>query len=138
MCNDSTFLSNITSFKNKMIWPYQLLLGCKPKLPESLQSFGEIGVVMTKNDIQGKLTNRGTPCMFMEYSVNHVCDVYRMLNMDTKKVINSREIVWMTQVYKDWNVQEEKKCELHDENDEDDEDEDDDAVKPKILAVNKN
>jgi hypothetical protein len=64
-----TFLSNITSIKDKMICPYQLLYGSKPILTESLQTFGEIGVVMTKNDIKGKLTNRGTPCMFMGYSI---------------------------------------------------------------------
>jgi hypothetical protein len=84
-----TFLSNIISIKDKMICPYQLLYGSKPKLPESLRTFGQIGVVTTKNDIQGKLTNRGTPCMFMGYSVNHAHDVYRMLNMDIKKIINS-------------------------------------------------
>jgi transposase InsO family protein len=56
-----TYLSNITSIKEKMICPYQLLFGNKPRLPESLRSFGEVGVVITKNDIQGKLTNRGTP-----------------------------------------------------------------------------
>jgi hypothetical protein len=84
-----TYLSNITSIKEKMICPYQLLFGSSPRLPESLRSFGEVGVVMTKNDIQGKLTNRGTPCMFTGYSINHVHDVYRMLNIGTKKIINS-------------------------------------------------
>jgi hypothetical protein len=122
-----TFLSNITSIKNKMICPSQLLLGCKTKLPESLRSFGKIGVVMTKNDIQRKLTNRGTPCIFMGYSVNHAHDVYTNLNMDTKKVINSQDIVWMNQVYKDWRVHEEKKS---------DQDDEDDAVEPKIQAAN--
>jgi hypothetical protein len=40
-----TYLSNITSIKEKMICPYQLLFGSKSRLPESLRSFGEIGVV---------------------------------------------------------------------------------------------
>jgi hypothetical protein len=65
----ATYLSNITSIKEKMICPYQLLFGSKPRLPESLRSFGEIGVVTIKKDIQGKPTNRGTPCMFMGYSI---------------------------------------------------------------------
>jgi len=97
-----TFLSNITSIKNKTICPYQLLFGSKPNLPLSLRSFGNIGVVTTKSDIQGKLNNRGTSCMFMGYSVNHAHDVYRMLNLDTKKIINSRDIIWLNQVYNDW------------------------------------
>jgi hypothetical protein len=121
-----TFLSNITSIKDKMICPYQLLYGSKPKLPESLRTFGEIGVVTTKNDIKGKLTNRGTPCIFMGYSLNHAHDAYRMLNMDTKKIINSRDIVWMNQVYKDWKDKKEKRTNLEDEND---------SVEPKIQTT---
>jgi hypothetical protein len=84
-----TFLSNITSIKNKTICPHQLLFGSKPRLPKSLRSFGEIYIVTTKSDIQRKLTNKGTPCMFMGYSVNHAHDVYRMLNIEMKYVINS-------------------------------------------------
>jgi hypothetical protein len=63
-----TFLPNVTSIKNK-----EVLFGCKPKLPTSLRSFGEIGVVTTKANIHSKLKNRGTPCMFFEYSVHHGC-----------------------------------------------------------------
>jgi len=122
-----TFLSNITSIKNKTICPYQLLFGSKARLPESLRSFGEIGVVMTKSDIQGKLSNRGTPCIFMGYSVNHAHDVYRMLNMETKKVINSRDMIWLNQVYNDWKVQ---KVKMYVEDDEGN------AVEPKIQHIN--
>jgi hypothetical protein len=88
-----TFLSNVTSIKNKEVCPYDLLFGCKPKLPTSLRSFDEIGVVTTKANIQRKLKNRGTPCMFVGYSVHHVNDVYRMLNLDTKRIIQSRDII---------------------------------------------
>jgi hypothetical protein len=55
------FLSNITAIKNKMIRHFQLLYESKLKLPESLRCFVEIDVVTTKNDIQRKLTRRGTP-----------------------------------------------------------------------------
>jgi hypothetical protein len=88
-----TFLSNVTSIKNKEVCPYGLLFGCKPKLPTSLRSFGEIGVVTTKAKIQSKLKNGGTPCMFIGYSVHHANDVYRMLNLDTKRIIHSRDII---------------------------------------------
>jgi hypothetical protein len=49
-----------------------------------------------------------------------------MPNMDTKKVINSQEIIWMNQVYKGWKDQRLKKYELDDE---------DDAVEPKIPLL---
>jgi hypothetical protein len=58
------FLSNITSIKKKTICLHQLLFGSKPRLPKSFRSFGEIGIVTNKSDIQGKLANRGTPCIF--------------------------------------------------------------------------
>jgi hypothetical protein len=62
-----TFLSNITFIKARL------------KLPESLRSFGEIGVITTENDIQGKLSNRRRPFMFMGYSINRAHDVYRII-----------------------------------------------------------
>jgi hypothetical protein len=88
-----TLLLNVTSIKNKEVCPYEILFGCKPKLPTSLRSLGKIGVLTTKANIQRKLKNRGTPCMFVGYSVHHENDVYRMLNLDTKKIIHSRDII---------------------------------------------
>jgi hypothetical protein len=35
-----------------------------------------MGVVITIDDIQGKLKNRGLTCMFVGYSVDHTNDVY--------------------------------------------------------------
>jgi hypothetical protein len=77
MCNDSDVFSNLTSIKNKEVCPYELLFGCKSKLSTSLRSFGEIGVFTTKANIQSKLKNRGTPCMFVGYSVHHANDVIK-------------------------------------------------------------
>jgi hypothetical protein len=97
-----TFLLNVTSIKNKEVCPYGLLFGCKPMLPISLRSFGEIGVVTTDANIQSKLKNRGTPCMFVGYSVHDANDVYRMLNLDTKSNIQSRDIILLNEVYHNW------------------------------------
>jgi hypothetical protein len=47
--------------------------------------------------------------MFMGYSINHAHDVYRMLNIGTKKIINSRNVICMNTVYKDWKDQKDKK-----------------------------
>jgi hypothetical protein len=113
-----TFLSNVTSIKNKEVCPYELLFGCKPKLPTSLRSFGEIVVITTKTNIQSKLKNRQTPCMFVGYSVHHANDVYRMLNLDTKMIIQSRDIIWLNEAYHDWIDREvSQKKEIDDEDD---------------------
>jgi hypothetical protein len=79
-----TFMSNTTAMKSKDVCPDQLLFGSKLRLPESLRSFVEIGVVTTKSNIQGKLRNCGTVCMFVGYSVDHAHDVYRMLNIKSR------------------------------------------------------
>jgi hypothetical protein len=113
-----TFLSNVTSIKNKEVCPYGLLFGCKSKLPTSLRSFGKIGVATTKANIQSKLKNRGTPCMLVGYSVYHANDVYRMLNLDTKSIIQSRDIIWLIEAYHNW-IEEKvsQKKEIDDEDD---------------------
>jgi hypothetical protein len=55
------FLSNFTSIKSKEVCPYELLFDCKPKLPTSLRTIGEIGNVTTEANFQSKLKNRGIP-----------------------------------------------------------------------------
>jgi hypothetical protein len=59
-------------------------------------------VVTTKDKIQAKLTNRGTPCIFVGYSENHSRDVYRMLNLETNSVITFQDIIWLKKMHKDW------------------------------------
>jgi hypothetical protein len=71
MCDTVNLLSNITSLKGQDKCPYQLLFGRTPELPSSLRSFGKMGLVTNKSDFQGKLSNRGTTCMFVGYSVDH-------------------------------------------------------------------
>jgi hypothetical protein len=90
-----TFLSNIAAIKVQEKCLFQLLYGSKPKLAPSLRIFGEMGVVTTKNGIQGKLKNRGTICVSMGYFVDHSNDVYSILNLELKKIENSRDIVWL-------------------------------------------
>jgi hypothetical protein len=58
-------------------------------------------VVTRKNDIQGKLQNRDTFCMFVGYSVDHANAVYRMLNLENNYIISSRGIKWIKMYHKD-------------------------------------
>jgi hypothetical protein len=77
------------------------MFGSMPKLPECLRLFGEIGVITTKKDIQGKLQNCGSCCMFVGYSVDHANKVNRMLNLETNYIINLRDIKWIKIYHKD-------------------------------------
>jgi hypothetical protein len=66
------------------------------------ETLGEMGVVTSKSGIQGKSTNCGTTCIFMRYSVDHSIDVYRMLNLESKRIINSRDVIWLERSFKTW------------------------------------
>jgi hypothetical protein len=85
-------MSNITSIKTKNNSPHQILFGNKPELPTSLRIFVEMGLVTTKNDIQGKLKNRGLTYIFVRYSVDHANYVFRKLNLNSKRIIQIRDV----------------------------------------------
>jgi hypothetical protein len=40
--------------------------------------------------------------MFVGHSVHHKKDVYRMLNIDTKSIIQSRDIIWLNEIHNYW------------------------------------
>jgi hypothetical protein len=61
-----------------------------------------MGVVTTKEDTQGKLKNCGLIFMFVGYSVDHANDVYRMLNLNSNCIIQTRDVVWLGQLYNYW------------------------------------
>jgi hypothetical protein len=94
-----TYLSDIISIKSSHQSPFELLYGEKPTLHNNLKIFGEVGVVTAKDKIQAKLTNRGTTCMFVGYTEHHSRDIYRMLNLTTNSIINSRDIIWLNKTY---------------------------------------
>jgi hypothetical protein len=98
----TTYLSNILSSKSSLKSPFELLFGSKPILHYEIKIFGEVGVVTTKDKIQSKLTNHGSPCIFVGYAENNSRDVYRMLNLDTNAIIKSRDIIWLKKMHVDW------------------------------------
>jgi hypothetical protein len=63
--------------------------------------FGEMGIVITKKKIQGKLKDSGTAtvCIFVGFHPNHAYDVYRMLNVKTKHIITSRDIMCLNKSF---------------------------------------
>jgi hypothetical protein len=55
-----------------------------------------MGIVTTKEKIQGNLKDFVTVYMLFEYPPSNPCDFYRMLNQRTKHVINSRKNMELT------------------------------------------
>ena len=70
------------------------------KLVWNLRTFGEMAITTKHNKIQGKLTNKGIPVMFVGYASDHATDVYRLLKMSNKRIVMSRDVRWLNKSYK--------------------------------------
>jgi hypothetical protein len=55
-----------------------------------------------KDKIQSKRSDKGKVCVFAGYDVNHADDVYRLLNLTSKHIIKSRDVVWLGKSDGDW------------------------------------
>jgi hypothetical protein len=97
-----TYYNNLIINKDKKKSPINLILKNRAKGLRNLKRFGEMCVVTTKNKIQGKLSNKGTVCVYVGNAVNHADDVYRLLNPKTKSIIRSRDVVWLNKSYGAW------------------------------------
>ena len=80
---------------------YEEYYGKKNKILNHLRIFGEAGAVKNnKKKLHSKLENRGIVCLFIGYDANHPEDTYRMLNLETKKLIIIRDVKWLKKMYK--------------------------------------
>ena len=65
-----------------------------------LRTFEETGVVKdNKKKLYSKLEDKGIVCLFLGYAEDHPEDTYRMLNLETKKVIITRDVKWLNKTY---------------------------------------
>ena len=68
----------------------------KVPLVDTIKKFGEICIVTDCAKIKAKLKDRGIPCHWLGYSPNHARGTYRLLNPRTRKIIQSREVKFLT------------------------------------------
>ena len=70
----------------------------------SLRTFGEMAVIAIHEGkkIRSKLDDRGKTCMFVGYADDHSEDVYRLLNIHTKRIIISRDVRWLNIIWKQY------------------------------------
>lgn len=64
-----------------------------------LRTWGEAGTVKTKTGMMSKLDDRGVPCMFVGYALNHAGDCYRMWDPATRRVHETRDVIWLNRMY---------------------------------------
>jgi hypothetical protein len=55
--------------------------------------------VKIKTDKTPKLANRGIQCVFVGYALGHLGDTYRMWNPVTDGVHQTRDVIWLRQMY---------------------------------------
>jgi hypothetical protein len=69
-----------------------------------LRTFGEIGVVLNhaKRPLKANFDSRGRHCMMLGYADNYAKDAYRMLNLESNRVLLTRDIIWLKKMYKAW------------------------------------
>ena len=67
-----------------------------------LRTFGEMAVVAIHEGkkMRSMLDKRGKTCMFVGYADDHSGDVYRFLNIHTKRIIMSRDARWLNIIWK--------------------------------------
>ena len=97
----ATKLENLLVTARKSVSSYELFHGQPSTLLRSLHRFGEIGYVARfgQKDVKGKLEDRGIPMMFVGYSDKHSQGVYRMLNIQTKRVATTRDVTWTGKLF---------------------------------------
>ena len=70
-----------------------------PAFAKHLRIWGEAGTVKTKTKTTPKLKDRGITCMFVGYAGQHAGDCYEMLNWETKRIIETRDVTWLNRMY---------------------------------------
>jgi hypothetical protein len=89
---------------NKPVAAFNQFYGIKEPKLSIMKPFGEMAVVENhdRRKIRSKLENRGKTCMFLGAAPNHAPDIFRFLNLETKKVIVSRNAIWLDKCSSDW------------------------------------
>ncbi len=100
----ATDLENILVSTRKPVASYNAFF--EKELPglRNMRTFGEVAIVNDhkKRKMRGKLDDRGRPCIVLGRAENHNRDVYRFLNLETDRIIRSRDALWLNQQYGDW------------------------------------
>ena len=91
--------NTVTKVHNLLDSKYEKFYGKSPNYKSKLQIFGHVAVIANRIKIQEKLKNKGKICIFVGYAENHAGDVYRFLNTETRKIIESRDAIWMNKSY---------------------------------------
>jgi hypothetical protein len=68
--------------------------GKAPTVYETLQPWGRIGYVTKQTTFKKKFSEKSYKCICVGHAKDHAKDVYRMYNLETQKIVFSRDIRW--------------------------------------------
>ena len=100
----ATKLDNIMVRKDRTKTPFTLFYNDEAKYMKFLKSFGEMAVIGISDGkkMRSKLDTRGRRGIFVGYADDHAGNVYRFINIETKKMILSRDIQWLNSFWKEY------------------------------------
>ena len=100
----ATKLGNIMVRKERTKPPYTLFYNEEARYKKYLRSFGEMAVIAISDGkiMRSKLDTRGRTGIFVGYADDHTGNVYRFINIQTKKIILSRDVQWLNSFCKQY------------------------------------
>ena len=112
----ATKQDNIMVRKERTKPPFTLFYNDEPKYMKFLRSFGEMAVIAISDGkkMRSKLDTRGRTGIFVGYADDHG-NVYRFINIQTKKIILSRDIQWLDSFWKEYKKRKDDSKKLVDE-----------------------
>ena len=121
----ATKLDNIMVRKQRTKPPHTLIYNEQARYNKYLRSFGEMAVIAISDGkkMRSKLDTRGRTGIFVGYADDHAGNVYRFINIQTKKIILSRDVQWLNSFWKQYKKRNDDSKKLVEEffpNDEDD------------------
>ena len=70
-----------------------------PAFLNLMRTWGEAGAVKTLTKTATKPIDTVVSCMMVVYNVNSGANMYRMCNLKTNIIHNSRDVIWLKRVY---------------------------------------
>ena len=113
----ATELDNIMVRKERTKPPYTMFYNDEPKYKKYLRSFGEMTVIAISDGkkMRSKLDTRGRTGIFVGYADDHAGNIYRFINIQTKKIILSRDKQWLNSFWKEYKKRKDDSKKLIDE-----------------------
>jgi hypothetical protein len=127
----ATILDNVLIRKDTKRTPHMMFHNKDPLWIKQLKPFGTMAIVKNNVKIQSKLRNRGYAAIYLGPAENHSAEVHSFYNPITERRIIARNIIFLTQTYKEYyKLQPDQVAEITGPQytDNDDTDSDDDSI----------